>query len=119
MTLELVEHEERASHQAAERRKVVPVQPVAKVKRREDAKDCQRNHLLDHLQLLRRKGLRTDPVGRHLQAVLKESDAPTDKDHLPQRNLAKLQVPVPRKGHKDIRADQQQNGPHGRCASRK
>ena len=117
MALELVEHKERAGHEAAKRRKVVPMQFVAEVKRREDAKDGQRNDLLDHLQLVGRKGLRPDPVGRHLEAVLEEGDAPTHQDHLPQGHLAKLQVPIPREGHKDVRADKQQNGPHSRCVS--
>src|SRR5882724_8981079 len=118
-SLELVEHEEGPGDQAAKGSKVVPMQLIAKIKRREDAKDRQRDDLLDHLQLIRRKGLRANPVGGYLQAVLKEGDAPTDQNHLPQRHLAKLQVPVPRKDHKDVRADQQQNGPHiGSVSSR-
>src|SRR5438094_3725 len=102
--LELVEHKERSRHQTAKGGEVIPMQLVAKVKGREDSEDGQRDHLLNHLELVRRKGLRTDPVGRHLQAVLKESDAPTDQDHQQQRYLAKLQMPVPRKGHKNVRA---------------
>src|SRR5260370_23039519 len=82
-TLKLVEHKERPGHQTAEGSKVIPMQLVAKIKRGEDPKDCQRDHLLDHLQLVRRKGLRADPVGGHLQAVLKEGDAPPDQNHLP------------------------------------
>src|SRR5882757_5723179 len=115
LTLELMEHEERPGHQTAESSKVIPVQLVAKIKRGEHPKHRQRDHLLNHLQLIRREGLRADPVGRYLQAVLKEGDAPTDQNHLPKRHLAKLQVPVPREGHKNVRANQQQNGPHGRC----
>src|SRR2546430_12334496 len=66
-TLELMEHEEGPGHQAAKRGKVVPMQLVAKIKGGEDPKHRQRNHLLDHLQLVRRKGLSANPVGRHLQ----------------------------------------------------
>src|SRR5258708_25572501 len=112
-----MEHEEGPSHQAAKRGEVVPMQLVAKIKGREDPKDRQRDHLMDHLELVRRKGLRANPVGGHLQAVLEESDAPTDQNHLQQRYLAKLQMPVPREGHKDVRANQQQNSPHVRCVS--
>src|SRR5882757_8748733 len=80
-TLKLMEHEERPSHQTAEGSKVIPVQLVAKIKRGEHPKHRQRDHLLNHLQLIRREGLRADPVGRYLQAVLKKSDAPTDQNH--------------------------------------
>src|ERR1700678_4340105 len=93
------------------------MQLVAKVKRREDPEHRQRNHLLNHLQLIRRKGLRADSVGGNLEAVLEERNAPAHQDHLPQRHLTKLQVPVPSEGHKDVRADEQQNGPHERCVS--
>src|SRR5437879_3490702 len=77
-TLELMEHEESPSHQAAKRGEVVPMQLVAKIEDGEHPKHRQRNHLLDHLELVRREGLRANPVGGHLQAVLKEGDAPTD-----------------------------------------
>src|SRR5580700_9911050 len=107
-----MEHKESPRDQAAERSKVIPMQLIAEVKRREDAKDRQGDDLLNHLQLVRRKRLRADPVSWHLQAVFEESNAPTDKNHLPQRHLAKLQVPVPRKSHKNVRADEQQNSPH-------
>src|SRR3979490_20294 len=93
------------------------MQLVAKVKGRENPKHSQRNHLLDHLQLIRRKGLRANPVGGDLQAVFKEGEPPADQDHLPQRHLTQLRVPVPRKRNKDVRADQKQNGPHERCVS--
>src|SRR5205807_1387798 len=75
-TLELMEHEESPSYQTAKSRKVVPMQLVAKIKGREDPEDSQRDHLLNHLELVRREGLRADPVGGYLQAVLKEGDAP-------------------------------------------
>jgi len=42
---ELVEHEKRPHHQASGCDGVVPVQPVAEVSHREDAKDAERNHL--------------------------------------------------------------------------
>src|SRR5438445_10246151 len=94
-TLELVEHEEGPGHQAAKGGEVVPMELVAKVKGREDPEDRQRDHFLDHLELIRRKGLRADPVGGYLQAVFKKGNAPTDQNHLQQRHLAKLQVPIP------------------------
>ena len=116
-SLELVEHEEGPGDQASKGSKVVPMQLVAKVKGRENPKHSQRNHLLDHLQLIRRKGLRANPVGGDLQAVLKEGDAPAGQGRLEEHPHTKLQVPVPRKRHKDVRADQKQNGPHERCVS--
>ena len=57
MDLELVEHEERARHQATEGDGMVPVQLVTKVERREHPEDRQGNDFLDHLQLVRRKVL--------------------------------------------------------------
>jgi hypothetical protein len=110
--LKLMEHEECSSHQAAERRKVVPMQLIAKIERTEHPKHRQSNDLLNHLQLVRRKRLRPHPVGRNLQAILKKSDAPTHQDDLPKRNLFVLQVSVPGKGHKDIRTNQQQDRTH-------
>src|ERR1700759_4843176 len=108
----LVEHEERAGHQTAERGRMVPVQPVAKIEHAEHAKHAQRDHFLDHLQLIRRKRLRANPVRRHLQAVLKKRNRPAHQDHLPQRHTAILQVSVPRERHKDVRPNQQQYRPH-------
>ncbi len=70
-----MEHEEGTGHQTAEGGKVVPMQLVAKIKGREDAKDRKRDHLLNHLELIWREGPRADPVGGHLEAVFKEGDA--------------------------------------------
>jgi hypothetical protein len=55
--LELVKHKKRTSHQAAKRSEVVPMQLVAKVKGGEDAEHGQRNHLLNHLELVGTEGL--------------------------------------------------------------
>lgn len=43
-----------------------------------------------------------DPIGWHLQAVLKERDAPAGYNCHPQGRVFVLQMPIPGKGHKDI-----------------
>ena len=50
-----------------------------------DTKDCQRDALLNHLQLNEVEGTavlyEANAVGRHLTAVLKEGDAPRESNH--------------------------------------
>ena len=48
-SLKLVKHKPSPGHQTPERRCMVPVQPIPKVKHREHSKHAQRNHLLNHL----------------------------------------------------------------------
>ena len=87
-----MKHEERTSHQAAKGCKVVPMQLVAKVKSRKDTEHRQRDHLLNHLELIRTEGLRPDPIGRHLEDVFKEGDPPACQDHDPERLVLEFQV---------------------------
>jgi len=108
-----VKDKERRRHQASPRCRMVPPQVLPKIKQREHRKHHQRNNLLHHLQLHRAEPLCPQPVRRHLKQVLKEGNPPAHQNHLPQRLLPELQVPVPRKGHKNVREDQQHNGPHG------
>jgi len=101
-----VEDEEGRGHQAHSCCGVVPAQMLAEVEGDEDAEDHQRDDLLDHLELDGRKAGGSPAVGRHLEAILEEGDAPTDEDDLPQRLLAKLQVAVPGEGHEDVGEDE-------------
>ena len=51
-------------------------------------------------------------VGRDLKAVFKESDSPANERDLPQRHVLVFQVAVPRKGHKNVGEEQQNNCDH-------
>ena len=107
---ELVEDEEGRPHQAARRRRGGPVQMLAKVEGGKDAEDGQGDDLLDHFELVGREAARAPAVGRNLQALLEEGDAPTDENHHPQRYLPVLQVAIPGEGHKNIRKEHQYYG---------
>jgi len=61
-----------------------------------------------------------DPVGRHLEHVFEEGDAPADeRGNIPGAMRKVLEVAVPGEGHEHIRQDQQpdggQNRTHGFC----
>ena len=86
----------------------------------EDGEDSQRDHLLNHLQL--HQGVwspvahEAEFVSRHLQRVLEEGDTPREDNHQPERpavrdvHLLEFEVSVPSQGHKDVAADEQQDG---------
>src|SRR5271168_3382211 len=97
---------------ATKPRRVVPSQLLSQIQHRENRKNRQRDEFLNRLQLRRRKLIRSNPVRRHLKAVLKESDPPADKNHLPQRLAPVFQVPIPRKRHENIGNRQQQDRSH-------
>src|ERR1039458_1434636 len=85
---------------------------LAEVDEGEDGEDDEGDDLLDDLELDGREAGGADAVGRHLQAVLEEGDAPTDEDDLPERVLAVFQVAVPGNGHKDVGEDEKDHCPH-------
>jgi pyridoxal phosphate enzyme (YggS family) len=91
---------------------VVPVEMFAEVEEGEDGEDAERDDLLDHLELDRREAGGADAVGGDLQQVLEKSNAPADKDDLPQCVLTVFQVAVPGKGHEDVGEDEQNDSPH-------
>src|ERR1039458_8918545 len=109
-----VEDEEACRDQADPGGGVVPAQMLAEVEEGEDSEDDQRNDLLDDLELDGRKAVGAHAVGRHLEAVFEEGDAPADQDDLPKRFLAEFQVAIPGEGHEDVGEDEQDNSPHGR-----
>jgi hypothetical protein len=91
---------------------VVPVQMLAEVGGDKDAENYQRDDFLDHLQLHGAEAVSANAVGRHLEAVLEESNAPTDEDDLPQRFLTEAQVAVLGKGHEGVGDGEKNDGPH-------
>ncbi len=86
-------------------------------------KNRQRDHFLNNFQLpqVERSPIarETDPVGWHLQGILKQGDAPTYENHPEQPQIIKpvhfleLQMPVPRERHKRVGQHQQSNGENG------
>jgi len=91
---------------------MVPAQMLAEVESDEDTEDHQRDNLLDYLELDGREAIGAQAVGRHLKAVLKEGDGPTDQDDLPQRLVTEAEMAVPGEGHEDVGDDEQNDGPH-------
>ncbi len=51
----------------------------------------------------------TDAVCWHSQTIFDQRDPPADENNRHQRRAGEFQVPVPGKGHKNIRADQKQD----------
>ena len=95
---------------------MIPAQGVALDE--QHCKECeynQRDNLLNDLQLPEGEGTSefcaTDAVGWHLEAVLKEGDAPTDKydgyDAVALKLRLEGYMAIPRQRHKDIGADEQ------------
>jgi len=73
-------------------------------------KDGEGDDFLDDFEL--RGGInRVAPaIGRHLQQIFEESDAPAHQNDEQQRLAFEFQVAVPRDRHENIRAGQQHNG---------
>ncbi len=79
--------------------------------------DCQRNSLLDNLQLhnVERTAvlIEPDPVGRHLGAIFEECQSPrkqNDEKYRPARgnlHFLQLEMPIPGESHKNIGYNQQ------------
>ena len=80
----------------------------------EEDEDHEGDDLLNDLQLHEGEGsavaLKAHPVGRDLEAVLKESDAPREENHEDQgrgvgeeTHVLELEVAVPRERHKHVR----------------
>lgn len=99
---------------------IEPERLVLEEQDRKDHKDSQRNHFLDHLQLdecERTPGsFEADPVRGHLQCILEQRNAPADQNDRDQRkalaplHLLKLQMPIPRQGHKGIGKGEEDDG---------
>ena len=80
---------------------------------REERKDRNRHHLLDHLELHQAEGTAVADIavaiGRNLKGVLEERQAPAQQDNQIEwrvvrddPHLLQLDVPVPGEGHKDV-----------------
>jgi hypothetical protein len=107
-----LEYKEGCRYQAQSGGGVIPSKLGSEIEHGEDGEDAESDDFLYHLQLNGAEAFRADPVGRNLQAVFKESDAPAYEDHFPQSVLAVLQVSVPGNCHAYIRENEQYHCPH-------
>lgn len=87
---------------------VVELQGLLHVEKREGHEDRHGDDFLDDLELGQGEGTAADPIGGHLQQVLKKGDAPTDeRGNEPRLSTQITQMRLPREGHENIRAGQQ------------
>src|SRR5882724_6184549 len=96
---------------------IVPRQPLLEHDPGEDHEHSQGDDLLDDLELIAGELAAEIPaaIRRHHQAVFEERDPPRDEDDREERlALEKLefQLPVPRNGHEDVGADEEEDGFH-------
>ena len=87
-----------------------------------DSEYCKADNFLNHFELHQREGaavnVRAYAVGRNLQAIFEEGYSPGKQNHQDERpavgdmHLLQLQVAIPRKGHTNIGAYQQNDGPN-------
>lgn len=83
-------------------------------------KDRKTDDLLYDLELDKREGTsvtgKANTIGRHLQAILEESNTPTECYDCDKRPIAggtgliKFEMPIPRQGHEYIATYQEQYG---------
>jgi hypothetical protein len=91
---------------------VIPPHVLAKIDPCKRDEHAERDHFLDDFQLKRCELAVPDAVRRNLKAVFEESDQPAHDDDSKERRLSVLQVTVPGDGHKDIGADEKEDGFH-------
>lgn len=100
---------------------MIPMERLAfKEHRGERYKDSKGDDFLNHFELYQRKGasvfVKPDAVGRDLEAILKESDAPGEQDYgikwpmCADFHFLKFQVAIPGKSHEYVGNDKEQNG---------
>ena len=89
---------------------MIPTNFLVKIEKREHAKNRERDDFLDDLKLQRRIDRTAPAVGRHLEAVFKQRDAPAHEDDDEQRLVLELQMAIPRERHENVRASQQHDG---------
>src|SRR5215475_14228821 len=104
-----MENEESSHGDETEADQVVPFHGLAEVENRKHGKDGQRDDFLNGFQLRGVEFVRAEAAGWNLEAIFKESDAPTGNHDLPECNVAVFQVPVPGEGHEDVGNGKQQN----------
>lgn len=79
-----MKNKEHRQGDASKSRDVIPPQPFAEIGNGEDREDGECDDFLNRFELRGREFVRTNAVCGDLETIFKESDAPTDEDHLPQ-----------------------------------
>jgi hypothetical protein len=102
LILPLMEDKKGAHGDASEAESVIPLERIAQIRDGENGEHRQGNDFLNGFQLCAGKFVRPDAIGRNLEAILKESDAPARDNYLPERRVAVFQMAVPREGHEDV-----------------
>ena len=106
-------------YQAEETCEVVPAQGVRlHENQREQREDRERDHFLDDFQLPDRERpaelRRPDAVGRNLEAVFEQGDAPAQQDDRQHAEAFEFRfecdMPVPCERHEGVRYDEQGDG---------
>src|SRR5215471_21067133 len=99
------------AHQTQSRPEEIELDRLLHVEDRERHEHAERDDLLHDLQLREIEHGVANPIGRHLQDVFEERDAPADENRNDQRTGAQVaQMRVPRERHEDVGADQQSCG---------
>ena len=97
--------------QAQRRPHVIELERFVHVEHREGHEDAERDCFLHDLQLRQAELGVADAVGRHLQQIFEQRDAPADEGRdVPGAVVQAFQVAVPGEGHEDVRQDQQARG---------
>ena len=105
-------------YQKYESQQVVPPESLGfKKDQSENRKYSQRDHLLNHLELEKRKrtavASESDAVGRNLKHIFEQSNTPTQQNNSEQGQIIEPplplqpQLPIPCKSHKNVGYDQQ------------
>ena len=107
-------------NKADEGRNMVPGELRAESGHREEDEDRERDHFLDDLEFKKRErtavAFKAEAVGRHLEGIFKERNAPREKDDRPdgperdELHVLELEVEVPGKRHEDVRDDEKTDG---------
>ena len=91
-------------------RSVCEAQRLLEIDRGEAGEHDERNHFLDRLELRGRIDGAADAVGRHGEAIFNEGDSPAHQHHRHERNRLELEMAISSNGHKQIRADEENDG---------
>src|ERR1700758_1910242 len=100
------------SYNEKKRDNMIPSHMLAQVDPSKRYEDAQRDHFLNDLQLKRRELTIANAVRGDLEAILEESNQPAHDNHCYQRRLFVLQVAVPGDRHKNIGANEKEDGFH-------
>ena len=89
---------------------VVPSGHGLEIQHGKDGEDGEGDDFLDDFQLVGGEGVAAPAVGRDLQNVFEEGDAPTDEDDDQDGLILEFEMAVPSHGHEDVGAGQQDDG---------